>query len=175
MNLHFIPSHRFSGRGLAHGQESIADSRTMPILCPFRQVHRSTSHEEPRTIQHPMADDYIQPGHGGCQHLHFLDAGSLWMVRKVQLPLSASRLQQLRRCNWSELILVQLLKPVHSRLSMFQMATLAWWYYITKFIEFSDTIFFVLRKKNTHITNLHVIHHGVMPMSVWWGVKFTPG
>lgn len=55
------------------------------------------------------------------------------------------------------------------------MASTAYWYYITKFIEFADTIFFVLRKKEDHITNLHVIHHGVMPMSVWWGIKFTPG
>ena len=50
-----------------------------------------------------------------------------------------------------------------------------WWYYISKFMELTDTIFFVLRKKNDHITTLHVIHHGCMPMSVWFGVKFTPG
>ncbi|GBP90632.1 Elongation of very long chain fatty acids protein AAEL008004 [Eumeta japonica] len=36
-------------------------------------------------------------------------------------------------------------------------------------------IFFVLRKKFDHVSTLHVIHHGVMPMSVWFGVKFTPG
>lgn len=36
-------------------------------------------------------------------------------------------------------------------------------------------IFFVLRKKDKHVSKLHVIHHGVMPMSVWFGVKFTPG
>jgi hypothetical protein len=36
-------------------------------------------------------------------------------------------------------------------------------------------IFFVLRKKNDHVSTLHVIHHGCMPMSVWFGVKFTPG
>ncbi|CAN8027890.1 unnamed protein product [Ixodes persulcatus] len=55
------------------------------------------------------------------------------------------------------------------------MTHLSWWYYISKFVEFIDTIFFVLRKKFTHISTLHVIHHGMMPMSVWWGVKFTPG
>lgn len=55
------------------------------------------------------------------------------------------------------------------------MATIAYWYYISKFVEFFDTIFFVLRKKYDHISTLHVIHHGIMPMSVWWGVKFTPG
>ncbi|PBC32075.1 Elongation of very long chain fatty acids protein [Apis cerana cerana] len=50
-----------------------------------------------------------------------------------------------------------------------------WWYYFSKFTEFMDTIFFVLRKKNDHVSILHVIHHGCMPMSVWFGVKFTPG
>ncbi|CAH0728831.1 unnamed protein product, partial [Brenthis ino] len=50
-----------------------------------------------------------------------------------------------------------------------------WWYYFSKFTEFFDTIFFVMRKKNDHVSKLHVIHHGIMPMSVWFGVKFTPG
>ncbi|KAH1003000.1 hypothetical protein HUJ05_010953 [Dendroctonus ponderosae] len=35
--------------------------------------------------------------------------------------------------------------------------------------------FFVMRKKFDHVSTLHVIHHGIMPMSVWFGVKFTPG
>lgn len=56
-----------------------------------------------------------------------------------------------------------------------RMARGCWWYYISKFTEFFDTIFFVLRKKNNHISTLHVIHHGIMPLSVWFGVKFTPG
>ncbi|XP_031827281.1 very long chain fatty acid elongase AAEL008004 [Nomia melanderi] len=56
-----------------------------------------------------------------------------------------------------------------------RMAHASWWYYISKFSEFMDTIFFILRKKNNHVSTLHVIHHGCMPMSVWFGVKFTPG
>lgn len=76
-----------------------------------------------------------------------------------------------------------------------QMVRGCWWYYFSKFTEFLDTvslkrkknhinsliceiclqIFFVLRKKNDHISTLHVIHHGIMPLSVWFGVKFTPG
>ncbi|CAB3371621.1 Hypothetical predicted protein [Cloeon dipterum] len=56
-----------------------------------------------------------------------------------------------------------------------RMARGCWWYYFSKFTEFFDTFFFVLRKKNNHISTLHVIHHGVMPLSVWFGVKFTPG
>ncbi|XP_004931946.1 elongation of very long chain fatty acids protein AAEL008004 [Bombyx mandarina] len=50
-----------------------------------------------------------------------------------------------------------------------------WWYYFSKFTEFFDTFFFVMRKKFDHVSKLHVIHHGIMPMSVWFGVKFTPG
>lgn len=56
-----------------------------------------------------------------------------------------------------------------------RMVNVCWWYYFSKFTEFFDTIFFVLRKKNEHVSTLHVIHHGCMPMSVWFGVKFTPG
>ncbi|XP_058806698.1 elongation of very long chain fatty acids protein AAEL008004-like isoform X3 [Phymastichus coffea] len=56
-----------------------------------------------------------------------------------------------------------------------RMVHASWWYYFSKFTEFMDTIFFVLRKKTDHVSTLHVIHHGCMPMSVWFGVKFTPG
>ncbi|XP_041976755.1 elongation of very long chain fatty acids protein AAEL008004-like isoform X2 [Aricia agestis] len=56
-----------------------------------------------------------------------------------------------------------------------RMVNVCWWYYFSKFTEFFDTIFFILRKKFDHVSTLHVIHHGVMPMSVWFGVKFTPG
>ena len=55
------------------------------------------------------------------------------------------------------------------------MAQVCWWYYFCKFTEFLDTIFFVLRKKNDQITSLHVIHHTIMPISCWWGIKFAPG
>lgn len=56
-----------------------------------------------------------------------------------------------------------------------RMARTCWWYYISKFTEFFDTLFFILRKKNEHVSTLHVIHHGCMPFSVWMGLKFAPG
>ncbi|XP_015795290.1 elongation of very long chain fatty acids protein AAEL008004 [Tetranychus urticae] len=51
----------------------------------------------------------------------------------------------------------------------------AWIFFASKLIEFMDTLFFVLRKKNSHISNLHVIHHSTVPLSVWIGFKFAPG
>lgn len=56
-----------------------------------------------------------------------------------------------------------------------RMAHTCWWYYFSKFTEFFDTLFFILRKKNQHVSTLHVIHHGCMPFSVWMGLKFAPG
>ena len=35
--------------------------------------------------------------------------------------------------------------------------------------------FFIFRKKFNHVSVLHVVHHGIMPFSVWWGAKFIPG
>ncbi|XP_024946898.1 elongation of very long chain fatty acids protein AAEL008004 isoform X5 [Cephus cinctus] len=58
------------------------------------------------------------------------------------------------------------LKNVLIAYNLFQVIFSAWLFY---------EIFFVLRKKNDHVSTLHVIHHGCMPMSVWFGVKFTPG
>jgi len=45
-----------------------------------------------------------------------------------------------------------------------QLAAVSWWYYFSKFTEFLDTIFFVLRKKDSQVSVLHVIHHSVMPV-----------
>jgi hypothetical protein len=52
---------------------------------------------------------------------------------------------------------------------------LAWWCYISKLIDLSDTFFFVARKKFDHISDLHVIHHGTTPLLFWWGTRFVAG
>jgi len=56
-----------------------------------------------------------------------------------------------------------------------RMVNVCWMFYISKFLEFFDTFFFILRKKYTHVSFLHVFHHGIMPISWWFGVKFVPG
>ncbi|KAJ1209776.1 hypothetical protein NDU88_005149 [Pleurodeles waltl] len=56
-----------------------------------------------------------------------------------------------------------------------RMAWTCWLYYFSKYIELLDTIFFVLRKKNSQITFLHVYHHSVMLWTWWFGVKFAAG
>jgi hypothetical protein len=48
-------------------------------------------------------------------------------------------------------------------------------FYISKLIDFLDTVFFVLRKKNNQITFLHLYHHTIMPLSVWSVFRFICG
>ncbi|XP_034948903.1 elongation of very long chain fatty acids protein 4-like isoform X2 [Chelonus insularis] len=55
-----------------------------------------------------------------------------------------------------------------------QIATAVWWYYFSKLIEFSDTIFFILRKKDNQLSFLHVYHHSTMFLLWWIGIKWVP-
>ncbi|GBP40592.1 Elongation of very long chain fatty acids protein 4 [Eumeta japonica] len=55
-----------------------------------------------------------------------------------------------------------------------QIANAVWWYYFSKLLEFCDTFFFILRKKDEQLTFLHVYHHSTM-FSFWWiGIKWVP-
>ena len=52
---------------------------------------------------------------------------------------------------------------------------LAWWFYLSKFIDFFDSIFFILRCKWSHLSTLHVVHHATLPFFSWFGPKFAGG
>ncbi|XP_074544698.1 ELOVL fatty acid elongase 8a [Halichoeres trimaculatus] len=56
-----------------------------------------------------------------------------------------------------------------------RMAKVCWWFYFSKVIELSDTMFFILRKKNSQLTFLHVYHHATMIFNWWAGVKYVAG
>ncbi|KAG9510993.1 Elongation of very long chain fatty acids protein 4 [Fragariocoptes setiger] len=56
-----------------------------------------------------------------------------------------------------------------------RIANVVWWYYISKCMEFMDTFFFILRKKESQMSFLHLYHHSTM-FCVWWvGARFVPG
>jgi len=52
---------------------------------------------------------------------------------------------------------------------------MAWIFYISKLVDMFDSFFFVLKKKFTHLSFLHVFHHGIMPFECWWGARFVGG
>lgn len=55
-----------------------------------------------------------------------------------------------------------------------RMVRAAWLFYFSKYVELLDTMFFVLRKKHSQVTFLHIFHHSVMPWTWWWGITLTP-
>ena len=59
--------------------------------------------------------------------------------------------------------------------SALTMAHVTWLYFMGKFVEFLDTVFFVLRKKQAHVTFLHLSHHVIMALYMWPCVRFMPG
>lgn len=50
---------------------------------------------------------------------------------------------------------------------------IVWLVLVSRFFDFFDTIFFVLRKKFSHVSFLHVFHHSIIPIGFWVGVKFA--
>ncbi|KAF5300117.1 hypothetical protein FQA39_LY19155 [Lamprigera yunnana] len=56
-----------------------------------------------------------------------------------------------------------------------RMAKSFWWTFILKLIELLETIMFVLRKKFSQVSPLHVYHHATTVFYAWLGVKYYPG
>jgi elongation of very long chain fatty acids protein 4 len=56
-----------------------------------------------------------------------------------------------------------------------RMASVLWYYYISKLFDFIDTIVFALRKKYNQITVLHVFHHFTMFPYAWVGLTYVGG
>ena len=50
-----------------------------------------------------------------------------------------------------------------------------WWTHIVKLVELVETVFFVLRKKQSQISFLHVYHHTSTLFLSWVGVKYVGG
>lgn len=51
---------------------------------------------------------------------------------------------------------------------------LCWWYLLVRIADFLDTIFFVLRKKDSHVSFLHVVHHILVVFNGWYGLAYGP-
>ncbi|XP_011151304.2 elongation of very long chain fatty acids protein AAEL008004 [Harpegnathos saltator] len=56
-----------------------------------------------------------------------------------------------------------------------QIARGVWCYFMLKVVDLLNTFFFVLRKKQSQVSFLHVYHHFGMVMITWVGTKYYPG
>ncbi|GFQ72217.1 elongation of very long chain fatty acids protein AAEL008004 [Trichonephila clavata] len=57
----------------------------------------------------------------------------------------------------------------------YRLAEITWWFFLTKYIELADTVFFVLRKKDRQLSRLHLVHHSTVPILVWGLLRSEPG
>ncbi|XP_046860861.1 elongation of very long chain fatty acids protein 4-like isoform X2 [Xenia sp. Carnegie-2017] len=56
-----------------------------------------------------------------------------------------------------------------------EIARLLWIHYMSKYFEMLDTLIFIVRKKETQISFLHVYHHTTVILLWWIGTKWLPG
>ncbi|KAL3210565.1 hypothetical protein MRX96_037037 [Rhipicephalus microplus] len=47
-----------------------------------------------------------------------------------------------------------------------------WMYFWVRVADFLDTLFFVLRKKESHVSTLHVVHHVLVVFNGWFGLAY---
>lgn len=45
---------------------------------------------------------------------------------------------------------------------------------LSRYFDFFDSLFFICRKKFDHLSVLHVTHHSIVPVIVWFAGKFEP-
>lgn len=50
----------------------------------------------------------------------------------------------------------------------------AYYYYLSKLVDMLDTFFFAFKKKNSHVSFLHVWHHISLPFAGWLFMKYNP-
>ncbi|KAH9374263.1 hypothetical protein HPB48_005583 [Haemaphysalis longicornis] len=50
----------------------------------------------------------------------------------------------------------------------------AWILIAWRYADLLDTVFFVLRKKFNQVTHLHVIHHTIVVVNIWFYARFAP-
>ncbi|XP_077520316.1 very long chain fatty acid elongase AAEL008004-like [Amblyomma americanum] len=59
-----------------------------------------------------------------------------------------------------------------TRPATMRLVSLSWWYFMFRIFEFTETFFFVLRKKFSQVSGLHVFHHCVIAWNMWLCVTY---
>lgn len=48
------------------------------------------------------------------------------------------------------------------------------WYVLVRYADLLDTVFFIMRKKFSHVSHLHVIHHTLVVFNTWFWFLYAP-
>ncbi|XP_033010449.1 elongation of very long chain fatty acids protein 2 isoform X1 [Lacerta agilis] len=153
------------------------------IWCDARNVNRQNALLDPRVRGWLMLDSYLPTFSLTVAYLLFIWLGTTFMKNRPALSLrgllilynlgvtmlSFYMLIELILATWEGGYNLQCQNLTSAGEADIRVAKVLWWYYFSKVIEFADTMFFVLRKKNSQITFLHVYHHATM-FNIWWCV-----
>jgi len=156
----------------------------------WKQYEWALANADPRVKDWPLMDAYWPTWVLVGIYLFCVNRGMHLMQHRKPLELRWTLLMYnagLVCLNWhifSELLICSIQRnysltcqPVDYSDNVHEMriAKALWWYYFSKCLEFMDTIFFVVRKKNSQVSFLHVYHHASM-FPIWWiGVKWVAG
>nr|UBB58396.1 fatty acid elongase 5 [Paedocypris micromegethes] len=138
---------------------------------------------DPRVRGWLLLDDYMPTLLCTLLYLLLVWAGPRWMRNRKAFPCRALLLPyNLGLTLLSLYMFYEMIMSVHQGGYNFfcqdthsggeadhRMMSVLWWYYFSKIIEFTDTLFFILRKNNHQMTVLHVYHHASM-LNIWWFV-----
>ncbi|XP_030641833.1 elongation of very long chain fatty acids protein 4-like [Chanos chanos] len=144
-----------------------------------------------KRVEHwPMMSSPLPTLGFSCLYLLFLWVGPRYMQSREPFPLRTTliiynfSMVLLNFYICKELIIASraagysyLCQPVNysNDVNEVRIASALWWYYISKGVEFLDTVFFILRKKFNQVSFLHVYHHCTMFILWWIGIKWVPG
>ncbi|KAH7948105.1 hypothetical protein HPB52_018575 [Rhipicephalus sanguineus] len=120
----------------------------------LRQGRRPELDEGPQAVQAKVGRPDVQRIHGARQRLlrgtvfqvAYLSGHYNWLCQGINYDNPSERDTEIMR--------------------------LVWWYCLVRVADFLDTVFFVLRKKNSQITFLHVSHHAFIVFSGWFYMNF---
>jgi len=163
------------------------------VVSLIMEAYRSLRDQgDPRTENMPLVKEPIYIFALVVAYLVIVIKGPKWMAHRdgfeLRKPLIAYNFFLVALSAWMmyEFFVTSLLNPtfnfwcepiIPSDTSAIQMRQLrvSWLYFISKIIEFMDTFFFILRKRDRQITFLHIYHHCTVLLLQWSVTKYVPG
>lgn len=102
--------------------------------------------------------------------------GSLLCVNAFQIVANLWIVYEMLQSGWAQHYNILCQEVDYSRSPMaIRMASAVYYFFLIKIFDFSDTVFFVLRKKKNQVTFLHLFHHITTLWLAWIVIKYAPG
>lgn len=146
-------------------------------------INQMTDSADPRVSTWPMMGSPVPTI---CLLITYIYFSKVFGPRffKHRNPLPLSRIVQVH--NLSMIVYNIIFAVCYTKLSLFagnfnwicqgtaDLSTLelTWWFLMARMLDLLDTVFFVARKKQDHVSFLHIFHHVSVVVSLWLSVNY---